>query len=66
MNTLVEKLIKEAKLDKKTAEKVLSVVKDFLDDKLPDPLDKKVSKVLDGIDEDTVSNILGKAKGLFG
>ena len=59
MNALVEKLIKEVKLDEKTAEKVLLVVKSFLDDKLPDPLDKKVNKVLDGVDGAAVNNILG-------
>lgn len=66
MNALVEKLIKEVNLDEKTAEKILSVVKNFLDDKLPDPIDKKVNKVLDGVDGDTVNDLLGKAKGLFG
>ena len=59
MNALVEKLIKEVKLDEKTAEKVLLVVKSFLDDKPPDPLDKKVNKVLDGVDGAAVNNILG-------
>jgi|GEM_PF-2687207 len=66
MNALVEKLVKEVKIDEGTAEKVLAVVKDFLDEKLPDPLDKKVDKILEGVDGDSVNDLLGKAKGLFG
>lgn len=66
MNSLVEKLVREVKIDENTAEKVLLAVKDFLDEKLPDPLDKKASKVLEGVDGDKVNNLFGKTKGLFG
>ncbi len=66
MNELVKKLMGDANLDETTAKKVLAVVKKFLDDKLPSPIDKKVANVLDGIDADDVGNLLGKAKGLFG
>jgi len=66
MNDLVKKLVGQANIDEATAKKVIAVVKDFLDDKLPSPIDKKVADVLDGIDADDVGNILGKAKGLFG
>ena len=66
MKELVSKLVSQAKIDESTAEKVIAVVRDFLDDKLPSPIDKKVTDVLDGIDSKDVNNILGKAKGLFG
>lgn len=66
MNELVKKLMDQANLDESAAKKVLAVVKNFLDDKLPSPIDKKVAKVLDGVDAEDVGNILGKAKGLFG
>lgn len=66
MNDLVKKLVSQANIDEATAKKVIAVVKDFLDDKLPSPIDKKVTDVLDGIDTKDVGNILGKAKGLFG
>ena len=66
MNELVKNLMGDANLDETTAKKVLAVVKKFLDDKLPSPIDKKVANVLDGIDSDDVGNLLGKAKGLFG
>lgn len=66
MNDLVKKLVSQANIDEATAKKVIAVVKDFLDDKLPSPIDKKVADVLDGIDAEDVGNILGKAKGLFG
>ncbi|MDX1357402.1 MAG: hypothetical protein R3232_01085 [Clostridia bacterium] len=66
MNELVQKLMGNAKIDEATAKKVIATVKEFLDDKLPSPIDKKVANVLDGIDAEDVGNILGKAKGLFG
>ncbi len=66
MNELVKKLVGQANIDEATAKKVIAVVKDFLDDKLPSPIDKKVADVLEGIDAEDVGNILGKAKGLFG
>lgn len=66
MNELVKKLMGDANLDESTAKKVLTVVKEFLDDKLPSPIDKKVAKVLDGVDAGDVGELLGKAKGLFG
>ena len=55
-----------AKIDEATAKKDIAIVKEFLDDKLPSPIDKKVANVLNGIDAEDVGNLLGKAKGLFG
>ncbi|MCD6322776.1 MAG: hypothetical protein J7L77_07085 [Clostridiales bacterium] len=66
MNDLVKSLVSQANIDETTAKKVIAVVKDFLDDKLPSPIDQKVVDILDGIDAEDVENILGKAKGLFG
>lgn len=66
MNELIKNLVGQANIDETTAKKVIEVVKNFLDDKLPSPIDKKVANVLDGVDAKDVGNILGKAKGLFG
>lgn len=66
MNELIKNLVGQANIDEATAKKVIEVVKNFLDDKLPSPIDKKVANVLDGVDAADVGNILGKAKGLFG
>lgn len=66
MKELIEKVVKEAKVDEATAEKVVDVVKDFLGDKLPGPIAKQVDNVLDGVDADDVNDALNMAKGLFG
>ena len=66
MNELISKLMSQANLDETAATKVLEVVKDFLEDKLPSPIDDQVSKVLSGIDSDQLGDVLGKAKGFFG
>lgn len=66
MKELITNLMSQANLDEAGAEKVIAVVKNFLDDKLPSPIDSQVRKVLDGLDIDDASGILGKAKGLFG
>ena len=66
MNDLVKKLMSQAKIDEATAKKVITVVRDFLDDKLPSPIDKKVTNILDGVDSKQINDVLGKAKGLFG
>ena len=66
MNALIEKLIKEANIDEGTAKKVISVVADFLDDKLPSPINTQVTKVLKDVESDDIENALGKVKGLFG
>lgn len=66
MKELISKLVNQADIDEATAKKVVSVLKDFLDDKLPDPIADQVSKVLDGIDADDMDNALDSIKGLFG
>jgi hypothetical protein len=66
MNALIEKLIKDANIDEATAKKVISVVADFLEDKLPSPIDQQVVKVLNNIDNDDIQSALGAVKGLFG
>jgi hypothetical protein len=66
MKELVAKLVKDANVDEGTAKKVIGVVKDFLDDKLPSPIDTQVSKVLSGVDSDQINDTLSSAKGLFG
>ncbi len=66
MKELISKLVNQADIDEATAKKVISVLKDFLDDKLPGPIVDQVSKVLDGIDADDMDNALDSIKGLFG
>lgn len=65
MKEIIEKLVREAKIDEASAEKVLDVVKDFVEDKLPKPIAKQVGNVLDGIDGDDLSDALDSVKGLF-
>lgn len=66
MKDLIEKVVKEAKVDEATAEKVVDVVKDFLGEKLPGPIAKQVENALDGVDAGDVNGALDMAKGLFG
>lgn len=66
MKELIAKVVEEAKVDEATAQKVIDVVKDFLDDKLPSPIDKQVINAIDGVDADDINGALGMAKGLFG
>lgn len=66
MKELIDKLVGEAEVDEATAKKIVGVVKNFLDDKLPSPIDKQVAKVLDGVETDQVNDALDVAKGLFG
>lgn len=66
MNDLVANLMKNADLDEAAAEKVIGVVKDFVEDKLPGPIASQVTNVLDGVDADDVGDALDAVKGLFG
>lgn len=66
MKELITNLISQADIDEATALKVIGIVKDFLDDKLPSPIDKQVVKVLEGLDGDQVDDALDTVKGLFG
>lgn len=66
MEELILKLVEQAEIDDATAEKVIEVVKEFLSDKLPSPIDKTVEKYLDGVDGDDLGDALDIAKGLFG
>jgi hypothetical protein len=66
MKELISNLVKQADIDEATALKVINVVKDFLDDKLPSPIDKQVVKVLEGIDGNQAEDALDSVKGLFG
>lgn len=66
MKELISKLVDQAGMDEKTAKKAIGIVKDFLEDKLPSPVDKQVSKILSGMDSSQVKDVMDKAKGLFG
>lgn len=66
MTELIEKLVDQAEVDEATAKKIVGVVKDFLEDKLPGPIAKQVTGYLDDVDSDQVNDVLDAAKGLFG
>jgi hypothetical protein len=66
MQELITNLMSQTNLDEAGAKKVITIVKNFLEDKLPSPIDDQVTKVLEGLDMDDVGDMLGKAKGLFG
>ena len=66
MNPLVKQLIDQADIDGTAAAKVVGVVADFLDEKLPRPIDKAVSKALGDLDADDLDGALDAVKGLFG
>jgi hypothetical protein len=66
MKELISKLVYQAGVSEGVAEKVIAVVKDFLEDKLPAPIAGQVSKVLSGIDDDKKDDMMDMAKGLFG
>ena len=66
MKELIANLVNQADIDEATALKVIGVVKDFLDDKLPSPIDKQVVNVLEGLDGEQVDSALDAVKGLFG
>lgn len=65
MQELINTLISKANIDEATAVKVIDVVKNFLEDKLPSPIDDQVSKVLDGVESDQINDGLNAVKGFF-
>ncbi len=65
MNELIGNLVKNADIDEATAKKVIGIVKDFLEDKLPSPIDSQVANVLDGVDAEDVEGALNKLKGFL-
>ncbi|MDA3847706.1 MAG: hypothetical protein PF505_14400 [Vallitaleaceae bacterium] len=66
MKELIAKLVKDVDIDEATAKKVVIVVKDFLDDKLPGPISAQVNNALDGVGSDQIDGALDGVKGLFG
>jgi len=65
MKELIKNLIDQADIDEATAGKVIDVVKNFLDDKLPSPIDKQVVNLLDNLDDDQIGHAIDGLKGLF-
>ena len=65
MRELIHTLISKANIDEATAVKVIDVVKNFLEDKLPSPIDDQVSKILDGVESDQINDGLNAVKGFF-
>lgn len=63
MKALIDSLMAKADLSDVQAEKVASVVKEFLDDKLPDAVQGPVTAALTG---DNVEAALDQAKGMLG
>lgn len=66
MNPLVKQLIDQADIDETTAKKVVGIVADFLDEKLPSPIDNAVSKALGDLDADDIDDALDAVKGFLG
>ena len=48
MDELVQLVAKKAGISKSQAKKAVDTVMDFLDDKLPEPLDSQVKQVMEG------------------
>ena len=66
MQELVKKLMDESNLDEKIAAQVLEIVKGYLMEKLPAPIDEQVAKVLGGDgDELDSAGIMDKMKKFF-
>lgn len=65
MNDLIKNLVQKADINEETANKVIDVVKNFLDDKLPSPIDKQVVKMLDNLDDSAVEGAIDSLKKLF-
>ncbi len=63
MNALVSTLVEKADLSSEQAEKVAGVVKEFLQDKLPDAVQGPVLAAITG---DNVDAALDQAKGMLG
>jgi len=66
MKELISKLVDQAGIEEKVAEKVVGLVKEFLEDKLPAPIAGQVTKLLSGMDDDKKDGMMDMAKGLFG
>lgn len=62
MKELIAQLVSQANLDATQAEKVAQVVKNFLSDKLPEPLRGPVLSALSG---EAVDSAVDQAKGLL-
>ena len=65
MQELVKKLMDETNLDEMVAKKVVEVMKSFLMDKLPGPIQGQVEQILGGEEGMDVGDVADKLKGLF-
>lgn len=65
MQELVKKLMDETNLDEMVAKKVVGVVKSFLMDKLPAPIQGQVGQILGGEEGMDAGDIADKLKDLF-
>ena len=67
MDELVELVAKRAGISKSQAKKAVDTVMDFLDDKLPEPLDSQVKKALEGGQAaDVVDDVTKGLGGMLG
>lgn len=71
MQELVQRLSQNANLTDEQARQAVDVVKNFLSDKLPDPIAGPVMSALDGEDvsdklQGAVEGLKGKLGGMFG
>lgn len=65
MKEIVKKLMDETNLDEKLAEKVVEVLKSYLGDKLPEPIQGQVEKILGGEGGLDLGSAADKLKDLF-
>lgn len=65
MQEIIKKLMEEANLDEMAAKKVMGVVMNFLGDKLPEPIQGQVEKVLNGGEGVDLGGAADKLKDLF-
>ncbi len=66
MNPLIKKLMDEVNIDEAIASKVIDVVANFVEDKLPSPANSLASNAIKGVDaENIVDGAMDKISSLF-
>ncbi len=66
MTDLIKNLMDKANLDETVAKKVVDVVADFVEDKVPAPAGDMAAKAIRGLDvEDVAEDVMDKVGDLF-
>ncbi len=66
MNPLIKKLMDGANLDEQAAGKAVEVVASFLEEKLPEPAKGMATKIVRGLDVESVENLAEGAMDKIG